>query len=1149
MSNEKQQNTVAPLYEPAQSPFLNDWETHLQSEDDSEDVDRKYCPILNPRFLCRDPVFRSILSYFLRPTALRYIQGAPKHYAINDSEAHENLVDEIEHVHELPIVYSGSFNSDIPPSAPTNSARLDRAFLCAQLKANFQSTTSIMWPLALTGATTIHDLIHYYRYPEDRYNYSLVPTLLGFAPIEASWNYHFGADLVNDPHYLLAFMLLLPFPIMLAITLLRHYAPSTPLTALLTDRALRDKIRQGEHKHYLPWNAYTHTIEKNTFKVLWDSKQSAEDKDKVLKTLLEITKQPLRSSSYQAILALADIANKTPTASDTVAQDALRYLIQIADGDPNPFKKLLATHQRWTLHRLPQSYYEPLFWLLSTLGYFSVLLANFHAIRLISFKIKGLSDYYGDKDACEADEKIFRCLNQIEACICALCADWAEAATADHTPSVYYAQSDNPQACLNALLSEKRTPEYILATLPRFLGRTNITEFDASRQEGPTWTASEWDALLTLLENHHATLKIFNLSSSDGTPLSFSGSQLTRLRDFLHSVRIDQLDLAGQNLGAIGLSLMMEGLSNVSWRALDISRNQLKDRGISVLAELLPEAPALTSLKLSGNGMTDDGAYLLFDALQQGIQVLDTLTHLDVSDNLAGKSGLTQLLAVFYNRSLTSLALSRLPLTPPVFAALSPLLPQLKQLSAVDADISDTELWALSPSNATVECNDTEIRTAHYDFSHNLFGDAGAEKLLAALPNRQPCVRTENSTQPPFANPAITLSLGYTQISDALLPKIALFLREKYIVGLKLDGLLITAPELLRVLPDFCHPDTFLSELGLTDMPLSDPIASQLAYLLKTSTCAERLLALDIAHTDLTGSGAVELFAALPKTHLQKLSLANNPLTGSALTWTNQTQNTLPLTMLDLSNSALDQNDVDQLLILMSQTPHLTEFTLSHNYLGPGAGAQFAQMLLTPIPPHANQLTNPHIPRDLKRLLGFQTPLAKMHLEPATQLQALYLSDTGIDTPDARALCRVSNRAGFFAPALNLENNPAINARFVNPRTCEISGAHTNAISASAVVLLSLCWLLPCLLRATHTTPAKKHTHARDTEEADTPVVANGFFSARTTCRTEHSTTHPASSNNYGIVSYFGSATIALIFALIAYSQDHSYEHQGLSFP
>lgn len=1024
---------------------------------------------------------------------------------------------------------------------PASTAKLERAFLYAQLKTQFQTITSTLWPWVLTGITTMHDVIHYHLYPEDRYGYGFRDTFFGLAPIEASWNYHFGADLVRDPRYPLAFLLLLPFPMLLGVTLLRKYAPPPDLLGLSA------ASHAGEWSHYLPWNACTYAIEKSTFTLLWGDELSEKSEDKLLKTFRRIAQQDMGLSSYQAIRALGEIADEMPAnascslTKEALQTNALKHLTDLIEGDASRLKKGFASYELWTLNRLPKKCRsESAFWLWTGLSYASVLLANYHAFRLIVLKLKGLHDYYRDKGDCEAAGKIFSCLDQIAACTCGLCLDFAEGPTADPTPSIHYSESDNPQACLRAALSEKRSPAALLEMLPRFLGRSSAIIFDGSLQHLATWTDAEWDALLHLLETHQPALNTFNLSHPDNTPTFFTQAQLLRLRSFLGKMQIAELDLSGQQLTALEFAQLMDGISNAPWTALDVSRNRFGDAGLSTLAALLAQTPALTSLTLSGSGMTDAGARVLYAALEQGLPLRDRLTYLDLSDNAAGGAGLAQLLTAFYNRSLSTLILSRLPLTPPVFEALSPLFAQLRQLSLVDAGVSDAALAALLPYNETRDCNDTQMQTAYYDFSHNPLGEMGLQRLLAALPDRQDCPR-ENSTQPPFANPAMVFSFAYTQLHDAALSQLAFFLRSKYIVGLKLDGTPLTVAGLTEVLPDFCHPDAFVSYLSLREMYLSDPIASQLASLLRTSTCGTRLTTLDMANNEITGAGAAALFAASPNTQLERLSLAYNPLTGAALHWENQTQDILPFSTLDLSKTNLNPEDTDAVCSLLQQAPDLAEYALSDNPLGPGLAQRFAEILFTPIPPHLHQLTNQHAPRDTRRLLGLQAPLEKMYLEPSTQLQVLRVSNTGANTGSARTLCRIFPHAGLFASDFGLENNRGIDPRFVNPTTCAISAAPTHTISPSVIALLSVFWLLPCLFRST---PAKKPTCAQEEIEANpSPLARTGFFAASARRSTDSRATPATYPQNYGIVSSFGSVSLLLIFALLAaHAQSNSYE-------
>ncbi|CAF4032921.1 unnamed protein product, partial [Rotaria magnacalcarata] len=131
---------------------------------------------------------------------------------------------------------------------------------------------------------------------------------------------------------------------------------------------------------------------------------------------------------------------------------------------------------------------------------------------------------------------------------------------------------------------------------------------------------------------------------------------------FIDTQMLKMLDLAGNQLGAIGAQHVADNLMNKmqTLTTLNLADNQIGDTGAQCLSNAFLRNQTMIVLILKNNGIGDQGAKSLAEVLQNN----KTLTSLDLSANRIGDRGAKHLTdAIEKNNTLTTLNLTQNEIT------------------------------------------------------------------------------------------------------------------------------------------------------------------------------------------------------------------------------------------------------------------------------------------------------------------------------------------------------------------------------------------------------------------------------------------------------------------------------------------------------
>ena len=158
-------------------------------------------------------------------------------------------------------------------------------------------------------------------------------------------------------------------------------------------------------------------------------------------------------------------------------------------------------------------------------------------------------------------------------------------------------------------------------------------------------------------------VKLFDISKSQLTSLNLSGNNITDkgvklLSEVLvNNNKLRRLNLNDNNITDKGVKLLSEGLvNNNKLRSLNLSFNNITDKGVKLLSEGLVNNNKLHSLDLSFNNITDKGVKLLSEVLVNN----NKLHSLNLRGNNITDKGVKFLSEVLVNNNtLHSLYLAR----------------------------------------------------------------------------------------------------------------------------------------------------------------------------------------------------------------------------------------------------------------------------------------------------------------------------------------------------------------------------------------------------------------------------------------------------------------------------------------------------------
>ena len=204
---------------------------------------------------------------------------------------------------------------------------------------------------------------------------------------------------------------------------------------------------------------------------------------------------------------------------------------------------------------------------------------------------------------------------------------------------------------------------------------------------------------------------------------------VTALVEMLKENRtLQQLDISGNSIGGGGATALAGMLKeNRTLQQLDVSGNSIGGGGATALAGMLKENRTLQQLDVSGNSIGSGGATTLAEKLKEN----RTLQQLDVSENSIGDGGATVLADMLKeNRTLQQLDVSGNSIGDVGATALADTLKEnrtLQQLDVSENSIGDggaTVLAQMLKENSTLQ---------QLDISDNSIGGGGATALAEML--------------------------------------------------------------------------------------------------------------------------------------------------------------------------------------------------------------------------------------------------------------------------------------------------------------------------------------------------------------------------------------------------------------------------------
>eukprot|EP01063_Lacrimia_lanifica_P015548 TRINITY_DN2226_c0_g1_i1.p1 TRINITY_DN2226_c0_g1~~TRINITY_DN2226_c0_g1_i1.p1 ORF type:complete len:815 (+),score=320.07 TRINITY_DN2226_c0_g1_i1:159-2447(+) len=224
------------------------------------------------------------------------------------------------------------------------------------------------------------------------------------------------------------------------------------------------------------------------------------------------------------------------------------------------------------------------------------------------------------------------------------------------------------------------------------------------------------------------TLSILNLGANglgnEGLSLMISGLECNET--------LTELDLGSNNLGWEGCALLGPLLGKCGITSLNLERNDIRDRGITILAQAMKSsdvaADKLQGLNLSYNGIKASG----FRWLSAVIRSDRTLKSLRLDGNECGETGHELAMAIKENRSLQTLTLSRCDLNSEQGVAVGTALSAqttISRLELHDNTLGDDGVGAI------MKALHTNKALTYLDLSNTKIGDRGGNAIAGMLKN------------------------------------------------------------------------------------------------------------------------------------------------------------------------------------------------------------------------------------------------------------------------------------------------------------------------------------------------------------------------------------------------------------------------------
>ena len=391
--------------------------------------------------------------------------------------------------------------------------------------------------------------------------------------------------------------------------------------------------------------------------------------------------------------------------------------------------------------------------------------------------------------------------------------------------------------------------------------------------------------------------------SLDLVELTFSGLRYRFKQSFstlFMALRVNtsltSLKLPGNSIGDEGAISLSKALRvNTSLNSLDLSMNSIGNEGANSLSEALRVNTSLTSLNLGWNSIGNEGVNSLSEALRVNI----SLTSLELPRNSIGNEGANSLSeALRVNISLTSLELP-------------------------GNSIGDEGAISLS------EALRVNTSLTSLNLLENSIGDEGAIPLCEALRGNTSLTSLDLSGNSICAKEAISLSEAL-RVNTSL----TFFYLSENSIGDEGANFL---SEALRV-------NTSLASLNLSENSIGDEGANSLSEALRVNTS---LTFLDLPRNSICKEGAISLSEALRvNTSLTSLDLSQNSIGDEGANFLSEALRVnTSLTSLDLSQNSIGDEGANFLSEALRVNTSLTSLDLQRNSIGDEGAISLSEAL------------------------------------------------------------------------------------------------------------------------------------------------------------------------------------------------------------
>lgn len=253
---------------------------------------------------------------------------------------------------------------------------------------------------------------------------------------------------------------------------------------------------------------------------------------------------------------------------------------------------------------------------LSYLGYLDGVLSYARTISTFANKKDIYNSYRNDKKACD---NTYSYLNAIAKFACNICGDWDDV-------TINLKDINDPQSCLNALLSASIDPEVIYERLDRLKKFTGYKTVDLSKQDYEKWSETNFKKIFQQLNAMQFNLSLFDISKKIGTSVALSRPIVETITNFLQSNPARIINMKGLIYGSGYQTTLFPGLHNQSIENLILTSAKLDNAGPISLGDALAGGANIKRIEVANNGIIDLAASHIVDNCE-------SVTSIDLDGN------------------------------------------------------------------------------------------------------------------------------------------------------------------------------------------------------------------------------------------------------------------------------------------------------------------------------------------------------------------------------------------------------------------------------------------------------------------------------------------------------------------------------------